>query len=248
MEKASEVVKHRTSEDSIPANVIDNMITRQVVVGSHPVVYLAQLIDRLSSEFSIPVLGVINPPKGQEASSGANFSIDGMAIFNKDKLIGYLDNKTTLGYQYIKGKADQVTIFVKLPNGSKISLGMIKSNSTIKTQVIDDEPRAVINITQESFLREMTGEIDVVKNPKIIEEIAKLQEEVVKDTVQETIRSAKEDIKADFIGMGEAIYRQHPKEFEKMKDRWKEKFLDLQIEVYVNAKVRDTGLLTKPVY
>lgn len=87
-----------------------------------------------------------------------------------------------------------------------------------------------------------------MKNPELLQELESLHEKMVKDTVNETIRAAKEDVKIDFLGVGDVIYRQHPKEYEKIKDKWQELFLDVPIKVTVNVIVKDTGLLYKPIY
>ena len=50
-----------------------------------------------------------------------------------------------------------------------------------------------------------------MKNPELLQELESLHEKMVKDTVNETIRAAKEDVKIDFLGVGDVIYRQHPR-------------------------------------
>lgn len=245
--EASAIVRQNSQEDPIPANTIDNIITIQVTEGGHPVVYLAQLADRLASKFSISVLGVINSSKTAREASGSDFTMEGIAIFNNDRLVGYLDDKKSLGYQYIRGKVKLVTSSLMISNGHKVALTLLDCNSKIKTAIVDGEPQIVINIKQRGYLREVSGSIDFVKNPEALDEIAKLQEDVVRKTVEETINAAKKDLKIDFIGIGEAIYRQHPKDFEKLKNTWKNKFLSLNIKVNVNVDLKDTGLLSKTV-
>jgi spore germination protein KC len=245
--EAKAVVGQKSTEDQVPGDVMDEMVSRQLIVGTHPVKYLAQVMNRLYSSFSVPILGVINLPRILESPGESKFKLEGMAVFDEDKLIGFLDDKETLGYQFIKDNGDRATIQVKLSDGSRVVLGLIKSKSKIKAKIVEGKPQAVINVFQESSIREMTGEIDTIKDKDIMNEIARLQEEAVKKIIQETITAAKKDMEIDFIGIGEAIYRQHPKDFEKVRDAWRDKFLDADIKVYVNAVVKDTGLLSRPV-
>ena len=54
----------RPSEDAITANVIDNIVLKEVRT-EQILVYLAQIADKLSSKHCFaPVLGVITIPKG----------------------------------------------------------------------------------------------------------------------------------------------------------------------------------------
>jgi spore germination protein KC len=245
--EAGAIVRQSSSENTIPANTIDEMTNRQVLTGGQPVVYLAHLVDKMASEFGTPILGVIVIPKSNGEPSGGSYKMDGIAVFDKDRLVGYLDEKKTLAYQYIKGKVKLASISVRRANGHKVALGILESKSKLATSIVSGEPQVIINIMQKSYLREASGDIDFVKNPEVLEELAKLQEDVVRKNIQETIDAAMEDLKVDFIGMGEAIYRQHPRDFEKIKDAWKDRFLDLNIKVYVNAEIKETGLLSKPV-
>ena len=147
-----------------------------------------------------------------------------MAVFREDKLIGYLDQKITLGYQYIKGDAKVFTTPVRLRDGHKATLRLHGCKSKIKTVITNGKPEVYINLDVKSILMDITGERDFLKNPELLQELESLHEKMVKDTVNETIRAAKEDVKIDFLGVGDVIYRQHPKEYEKIKDKWQELF------------------------
>lgn len=245
--EAKAIIRQKAPQDSVAANVIDDMINSQIIVGTHPVKYLAQVMNRLFGEFSVLVLGVIELPKINEEPDEAAFKMEGMAVLDKGKLIGFLDEKETLGYQFIKDNGDRATVSVKLTDGCIVVLGLTKSKCRFEAKIVEGKPKVTINIFQHSSIREMTGEIDTIKDREVMKEIASLQEEAVKRIIEDTISAAKKDVKMDFIGVGEAIYRQHPKDFEKVKEVWKDKFLDTEFKVYVNAEVRDTGLLSQPV-
>lgn len=247
--EAKKIITQKTHEDTITANVIDNMVLRQIYAGMHPVVYLAHIADELSSKHNVvPVLGVINTSEKINVSDSSIFKLDGMAVFREDKLIGYLDQKITLGYQYIKGDAKVFTTPVRLRDGHKATLRLHGCKSKIKTVITNGKPEVYINLDVKSILMDITGERDFLKNPELLQELESLHEKMVKDTVNETIRAAKDDVKIDFLGVGDVIYRQHPKEYEKIKDKWQELFLDVPIKVTVNVIVKDTGLLYKPIY
>ena len=85
--EAKKIITQKTHEDTITANVIDNMVLRQIYAGMLPVVYLAHIADELSSKHNVvPVLGVINTSEKINVSDSSIFKLDGMAVFREDSL------------------------------------------------------------------------------------------------------------------------------------------------------------------
>ncbi|SCN23351.1 Spore germination protein B3 precursor [Clostridium sp. N3C] len=247
--EASKIIMQRPSEDAITANVIDNIVLKEVRTGANPVVYLAQIADKLSSKHCFaPVLGVITIPKRNEISDSSAFEMEGMAVFSEDKLKGYLDRDITLGYQFIMGEIKLLTTSIRLSDGNKATLQIQRCKSKVKTTITEDMPQVDIYIKIYSVLMDITGDMDFLKNPELLTQMENVQRDIIKKKVNETIAAAKEDMKLDFIGFGNIIYKQHPKEFEKIKDNWQELFINLPIKVTVDIEVKDTGLLSKPIY
>jgi spore germination protein KC len=246
--EAASIITAKTPEDSIPVNAIDEMIMRQIQSGKHPVIYLAQLIDTLASEDRYPILGVINLPRKTEVLGAQGFELDGIGVFDGDKLISFLSAKEIEGYQYMNGKIDAGSSVVELPDGTKISLEILRTTSIVQTEISDGKPMISINIRQVTGIREMPGKIDPMKNLKILDEIGKLQSENIRKKVERTLQIAQTEIGKDIVDIGGQLHRQHPKEWKQIKNNWEEIFPYLNIDINVYTNVRGTGLITKPPY
>lgn len=246
--EAQDIIMKRASEDPITANIIDNMVLRQVHTGTQPVVYLAQIADKLSSKHNVvPIIGAISLPEEGKVYDSSSLELNGIAVFQDDKLLDFLDKDVALGCQYIWGDIKIITTPIKLKDGQKGSVQLQHCKSKIRTKFIDGKPEVYINIKIQSSLTDITGNMDFSKKPELLNEIEEANKNAIEKTVKETILTAKNDVKLDFIGFGDMIYKQHPKEFEKIKDKWEEIFIELPIKVTVEVEIKDTGLLRRPI-
>jgi spore germination protein KC len=246
--EASPLLREPTGESSVPANAIEDMMLKQIQVGSHPVIYLAQLIDTMGAEDRYTILSVLAQYKKNEPSEVSGFRMDGIAVFEEDKLSSYLGNRETKGYQYINGKIDKGSSVVKTNDGTKVSLEIVKTSSKVETEVINGRVSVAININQDCSIIEMPGKINAERNPEILDEIGELQAKSIEALVESTLSVIQKDIGKDIVDIGGQVYRQHPKEWKTIKKEWKSIFPNLKIEVNANVRVKGTGLLAKPVF
>ncbi|WP_228552692.1 Ger(x)C family spore germination C-terminal domain-containing protein, partial [Paenibacillus polymyxa] len=60
----------------------------------------------------------------------------------------------------------------------------------------------------------------------------------------QVIRKAQKKYKTDIFGFGNAIHRDNPKLWNKIKKDWDEEFLDMDVEVNVDFKIRGLGTIS----
>ena len=70
----------------------------------------------------------------------------GLAVFNEDKLIGWLNEKQSKGYSYIKDKVRMTVGSMPCPEGGKIALDVMSSKTIIKGKVTNGKPHIDIKI------------------------------------------------------------------------------------------------------
>ncbi|SKA91201.1 spore germination protein KC [Clostridium sp. USBA 49] len=242
---ASEIVSARTKEGIIPTYVVDNLLERQSIIGYRPYTYLLDFVNQVNSETPYPVTGVIELVKGEDKLGSETFKLSGSAVFKKDKLIGFLNDKETRGLNFIKGRVDRGNITAYSSNLGKISLEISNSSSKIKPVLKNDSINIQIKIKTLSVLRAAPSLPDPVKDPKIMDELNDAQNKAIKDEINLALNAAQHNLKADIFGFGEKIHKSSPEKWNSIKENWDSLFENVDINISVESKIRTTGSIFK---
>lgn len=148
---AEDTLKIMTPLDPIPANdLFSSLETSQKNWSPSTTVTLDELVSALTSEGMQPVLTglriVGNKETGetsgnvQEIAPSARLQYSGLAVFRKDRLIGWLNETESRGYNFIRGKVQSSVGFVACPRGGKVVSEIIRTQTTIKGNVYRGAP------------------------------------------------------------------------------------------------------------
>jgi len=244
--KAFEILKAITPESTVPTNAIAAILNLQSEYGYIPVITSLDFATALASKTASPITGVIDLHRDEQA--GTIFKLLGTAVFNKDKLIGYMDEQETRGMQWITGKVTAGNIVIPSPDTGKITLDIIQADSTLRPIIINNKPIIQITITEKGIIKEMSGTLDIMKNPSILKELEEIQNEAIKKEIEKALYAAQKTFRADIFDFGEAIHRDCPGEWKTLQENWSEIFPDLTIEITVHSSIPRIGTISKPLY
>lgn len=217
-------------------------------------VHLDELLNTLVSDGKQPVLTGVkvsgDRDKGDEVSSleqikpAAITKITGFAAFNKDKLVGWLTEKESKGYNYIISNITSTVGSIPCEDGGIIALEVKKAKTDLQSNIKDGKPSITIKTNIEADLGEIQCHMDLTKTATIkqIEDDASKQ---VQTLMEHSITKAKEEFKSDIFGFGETIHRQHPKAWKKLKGNWDETFQDLEISFDIHYDIRRIGTISE---
>lgn len=169
-----------------------------------------------------------------------------LAVFQKDKLVGWLNEKECKGYNYIMGNVSSTLGYVENKSIGKITLEVTGTNTKINADLSNGKPAINLEIKIKGNIENVTGTLDITKeeNVKKIEEAA---ENKVKDQCFQSLQKA-HDLDSDIFGFGEEIHRAYPSLWKKTKDSWSKEFLDLPVNITVNYAIQETGTITKSFF
>lgn len=250
---AENVLNTLTPIEKIPSNKLFSTLEMSEKVWAPTVkVKLDTLISDLQTEGKDPVLTGIqikgDPSKSAEKSNlnrtapHAFLQYSGLAIFKKDKLIGWFNEKESKGYNYIIDNVKSTIGHINCPAGGILAVEVVRTKTRIKGRVESGKPQIDINVFLEENVGEVQCKIDLL-DPQSIEELEKAAKIEVKSIIESAIQKAKK-FDADIFGFGEAIYRADPKYWNENKDNWEEQFLDLPVHVNIDVKIRRLGTVS----
>lgn len=221
---------------------IGELVRNEREVSQIPTVDLKDFASKLISKTTAPVAPMIEVSKDENKKIAY---LSETAVFKKDKMVGTLGKKETRGLLWGTNKVKDGVIVLGTEDDNKVNIITTRATSKITPEVKDNEPSIKIEIKQEGDLQEQTSSEDLA-NPKAFAKLEKAEGEAIKEEVIAALQKARE-LNADIFGFGDIIYQYYPKQWTKMEKDWDQIFKNMNVDVSVDAKLRRTGRITKPI-
>lgn len=188
-----------------------------------------------------------------------NILASGVAAFKKDKFVGWLNDKETIGLNWILGNKITAYKSFNVDNNSTnndlkdlplyvdlrktLYYYITKSKSKIKVNIENNEPVIHVEIKVEAALRKYySDEGTEYITADIIDSMEKKLEKSINSDAKAALEKGRNELDTDIFGFGFNLYRQHPKEWHKYYEKnWDSLFQDAPVEVKVEAKINNTG-------
>ncbi len=186
--------------------------------------------------------------EGNNATNTAKILyLSGTAAFRGDKLAGYLDKTETRGLLWLNGDVRHTTLAISDPlkPSEFVSVYITHSQTRITPVIKNDNISFLIDVKTEGNIYHQPSLSDLSAT-EMSEKLNSALSAVVKKEIEGSLQKMQE-LESDLVGFGNSIYRKDPKKFKKIKKQWPEIFSDLTFQVHVEANIRRTGQLAKPI-
>lgn len=254
---AESVLRIMTDLEQIPANhLFQSLDTSARAWAPTTPVTLDRLIESMLTEGSEAVLtGVwvdgnekIGNKKAniEEIKKAAQLRVADVGVLKKDRLIGWLTEEESRGFNYITNQVTGTAAYITCPDGRRLALEVIRSNTEMKGRIVNGKPEIVIKVVDESNVAEAGCEIDL-NRPETLQMLEKAEAKRKIELMQHAVETVQRKYKLDIFGFGQAIYRADPKAWHKLKDDWPKHFAELQIEYDVHIHIRRVGMSQQPL-
>ncbi|WCF07918.1 Ger(x)C family spore germination protein [Paenibacillus thiaminolyticus] len=247
---AENILKNYTSIEKLPANKmfsslemssqswaatgtvkLDELVTDLMAEGKSPVITGIGHIGDIEEGMTKKNVEVTEPP--------ARLKYRGMAVFRSDKLIGWLNEDESKGYNYIRGKVKSTVGVLPCPHADgNLSFEQIRMNSRIRVDRHNHPPKVSIDINVVTNIGESQCKIDLT-NPNVIQKLENSAEKKVKLAIEGTLKKARQ-LRTDFVGLGAAIHRSAPEAWGKLKRHWPERMDSVPVNIQVHMKLKHT--------
>ena len=173
----------------------------------------------------------------------AIIKFDSLAAFKDTRLVGWLNEDESKGYNYITDNVKSTVGYVELADGGTVTVELKKSKS--KMTAINQNGALSINVDveMEGEIGEIEGDIDISKQENI-RRIEQLWGEKNEYLCYLAIKKAQQTFKSDIFGFGNVVHRTYPDLWKKIKNRWGKEFENLPVTVHSTLKVKSFGTTT----
>ncbi|TYP74730.1 Ger(x)C family spore germination protein [Paenibacillus methanolicus] len=249
---AKDVLGVLTPIEKIPANFIFNALE---VANKEWSPVAAIKLDELSkfilAEGVSPVLSGIHiygePSKGKleenvkSSSPSVRLQHAGIAAFKKDKLVGWLNEKESRGYNAITDRIKRTSLHVSCPDGGVVGINIAAIRTKMRGEVKEGRMSIQLQTKIRADISSVECEIDLT-DPAVLQTLNGKVEAVGKDVMRQAVAKAKR-LGTDIFGFGIAIHRADPGHWKKVKDNWDERFKELDIAMDVHVSITGTGTI-----
>ncbi|CAN7707076.1 Ger(x)C family spore germination protein [Paenibacillus sp. LjRoot153] len=243
--------------EKVPGAAIKNMIRNEANNSSnYNQLMLYQMMMSMNSDSPYTLIPeIIISGKGENTSiaelKNTSFTnklrLGRMAIFKKDKLVGWFTPDEEYGISWIRNSINQTTLYFGCQKGSedvKAALRINKSKSKMKPILSNDghlimhvDVHATGTLEENSCPNDPTQPVDLrTLEQAASAEITKLITDAVHSAVQK---------KADVFLLADTTHKHNSKIWNQVKSNWDEQFANLQLEAKVQVKIARIGMSGK---
>ncbi|MGN7760910.1 Ger(x)C family spore germination protein [Paenibacillus sp. 22594] len=248
---AEEVLKVLTPLDKLPANKLFYAMEKSHKSSARTVaVPLNEFIENMIYEGINPVLtGVELSGSAKEGEMMSNLDKStprtklqyrSVAVFKKDKMIGWLKDNEVVGYNYISNRVNHSSGPVKGDDGKPIVIEALHTSTKRKVKIIDGEPHIFIHVKAECNVEEVESK-DNLESEKVITELEKKTEERIIFLMKSAVEQINEDFNLDIMGFGQLIYRAKPKVWARLQQQKGDDYLK-SLPIHYSASVSITRI------
>lgn len=219
-------------------------------------VQILELLNAMLSDGKEPVMTGIEVTDGQnetntiEALKSTDVKnkskLSGLAVFRDNKLVGWLNEDESRGYNYIIGNVKN-TVGYSQDYGSKITFELTSEKSKISAYKLEGKLAIKVDIKAEANVGTSDESLDVSKKENV-DKLSEIAENEIKDLCKESLKKIQEKYESDVFGFGEVVHRTYPKEWKKLKDNWNKEFETLPVDVNVKVKINRLGQISKSYF
>ncbi|MEG0318440.1 MAG: Ger(x)C family spore germination protein [Niameybacter sp.] len=171
-----------------------------------------------------------------------DINISGAAVIQNYELVGYLTKEEVRSQLFVEGKIESSPVVVPYSN-TLLTYNVKREKSKLKFGDTPEGPWCLIEIEAEGSISEYlsTGDDKLIDHQTIEEVKTLIAEEIVKQVELGIVKS--KEMNVDFLGIGEAFYRQKPALWMKYQPTWlATTYQKMPISIGVNVAIQSTGL------
>jgi spore germination protein KC len=243
---AKELLQQQSMTTEIRAYEMRDMIKNSTSLSKVPEAQIHDVINMLAGDgiaLTLPAVGIIIN-QGKPTSE-----LSGTAIFDKDKLMGFLSGEDSKYFLFVMNKIRGGLLTLK-ENPHDLNDDITLEIFGSKTKVTPMYSNGKISMNIEVHTKVSIGEVDISKNvidEKGREAVKKDTEKKLKTNIENTIKKVQNDFGVDAFGFGSIIKKDKPKLWKSIGTNWNSLFKNIDTNVDVEIDIKESGLVSAPI-
>jgi len=177
------------------------------------------------------------------SSTALTFFINGVAVFRKSHLVGFLNRRESVGFYWIMPyqRTEILVESVKLPHRSGyITSNLIAHRVQVQAYFLRGRPRIHISLKVDDDIMENASGLDLSTVSGVHEAEAAIALDI-KQEIRACLRALQQKYDADCTGFAGRLYQADPRAFARMRPRWRQIYRHLPVALTIVVHVRREG-------
>lgn len=235
---AREILELNKSKKTLVSFELAKVMLDEQHVNTAPVVQIWDFIDKMETlgQYSIaPLISIYEKDQQQ------NEIVRGTAVFRKDQMIGKLTGEETKYMLFANNKIKGGVIPVNDKKGNPTySLEVLGNRTKVKSAWVNGKLQVQVSTITRTAVDEVMSahtfpdfeDTDIIK---------KRAEEQMERDILAVIHKVQKEYRADIFGFGEVVHRNMPKYWAKLKNKWEQEFVELNVVVKSEVIIESTA-------
>jgi spore germination protein KC len=240
----SDLVEIANNMDEPISQHIEDLFDNYTKGGQSASIKMIDFLKNYYEEGIEPVAGVVS--RSTVGSNSEDISVEGLAVFKGDELVGFFNGEETKSYNLVTNKLESC-VYVTDPDNAfgKVSIEVLEASSSFDMQLNNNELSMSVMISMKGMINEAL-EYTAITDNEIVQAIQDNLSEKIAAEVKSSISKA-QDYGADIFGFGQYMHRYHPKIWEEVDEDWAELFQSIDIKVEVEMVIERVGATNESV-
>ncbi len=223
-----------------PVEIIRGIARSETLMNKTVLDVLEMLKD---GDTAIPMIEKLPPEKGKKPNQTIPY-LNKTAIFNKDKMVGSIDDSLTRGAMWIRNeiKEARITMIPKNEN-EPITLAVLNAKTKLVPKISGDKWKMTIKGRASGEIISNYGNRNL-KDKKMMDKLEKQFAKEIEERMAKTVQYVQKKKKVRIFEFGEAFERKYPKRWNEVKDRWVEIYPTVEVDYDVKVNIRSQGVGT----
>lgn len=172
--------------------------------------------------------------------------LGGLAIFKKDKFIGYVDEEAVAGTKYMFASEKSAVVTIPCPDhlDHQVVFELFRHDTRLRPHVDNNTIYFTLDINMYGNIGELQGDIalDNTMDPQYVHKLEKAFADEIKRTVLYSEQIFQKEMRVDILDLFAAKLKAYePDTWEKVKDHWDEIYPDIPLIISVNVSIQNIG-------
>ena len=226
---------------TIPAIVLQTVAKNYKANSKVFISDLHKTIEAVNNPVTNYVTALVEVDAAPSKDEMPQFKLTNIAVFDSDKLKGYLDYEEGQGFNLITNNfGNSLIVFKSRSSDYQVTVEMLESKADITPTIKNGNIHFQIKLKASGNIAGTAPHRD--GKTIVVEQIQKELSSVLEDKMRKSIRAAQEKFQIDYFNLSGEFAKAYPKEFQKVKDDWNEAFSTANIEIEVDTKVIHSAL------
>ena len=257
-DNAKNILKVITPLETIPSqNLKASLFNSANLSGTTNIITLDELVSNLMEEGKESVLpAVVLTGSAKEGESQDNIKdsdpdvrikFDNLAVLKNGKLIGYLNENESFGFNIVTADAKNTYVKIKCDNENFATLEITSLKTNEEISFKNKKPNVTIKTSAKTNIIEYNCKMNFINDDKLIGEIEKKAEKRIERLINSFLEKSYNEYQTDTLHYGSVFYKEKEKQMKKYGYTNKTIKKDITFNVNADVKVDGNGLTLKSV-